>query len=124
MLDQAALRQYCLGQKGTVEEFPFGPEAQVYKVMGKMFALIPVDDPARISLKCDPALAEVLRENYPAVQPGYHLSKRHWNTVTVDGSIPDDEIRDMIDHSYDRVLAGLTRREREQLDNMKGESDA
>lgn len=122
MVTSEDLRQHCLNQVGAVEEFPFGPETQVYKVMGKMFALLPVDEPPRISLKCDPTLAEILRENHPAVQPGYYLNKQHWNTITVDGSIPDDEILDMIDDSYNLVVKKLSRKDREKLEGMKGES--
>ena len=122
MVTSEDLRQHCLNQVGAVEEFPFGPQAQVYKVMGRMFALLPVDEPLSISLKCDPTLAEILRENYPAVQPGYYLNKQHWNTVTVDGSIPDEEIWDMIDDSYDLVVKKLGRKDREKVEGMKGES--
>ena len=124
MVTSEDLRQHCLNQVGTVEEFPFGPESQVYKVMGRMFALLPVDEPLRISLKCDPTLAEILRENYPAVQPGYYLNKQHWNTVTVDGSIPDEDILDMIDDSYNLVVKKLSRKDREKLEGMTGESSS
>ena len=122
MVTSEDLRQHCLNQVGAVEEFPFGPEAQVYKVMGRMFALLPVDEPLRISLKCDPTLAEILRESYPAVQPGYYLNKQHWNTVTVDGSIPDEEILDMMDDSYNLVVKKLSRKDREKVERMKEES--
>ncbi len=114
MLDHDALRGYCLGQVSAVEEFPFEPDLRVFKVMGKMFALMPVSaTPPRIILKCDPFFAEVLRQTYPAVRATFH--KRYWNAVTVDGSIPDDEVRDMIDASYDLVVKGLRRRDREAL---------
>ncbi len=119
MVTSEDLRQHCLNQVGAVEEFPFGPEAQVYKVMGRMFALLPVDEPLRISLKCDPTLAEILRESYPAVQPGYYLNKQHWNTVTVDGSIPDEEILDMMDDSYNLVVKKLSRKDREKVERMR-----
>ena len=116
MLDRKALRDYCLGLKAAKAEFPFGPEAEVFKVMGKMFALIPTDaNPPTISLKCDPVLAEMLRQTYPAVIPGYHMNKRHWNTVTSDGTIPDDELLEMIDNSYALVVKGLTKADRERL---------
>jgi predicted DNA-binding protein (MmcQ/YjbR family) len=115
MLDVLALKAYCLRRKGAAESYPFGPDAAVYKVFDKMFALIPDDPPARISLKCDPGWAQILRETYPAIAPGYHLNKRHWNTVTVDGTVPDDEIREMIRHSYDLVVKGLTRAARDEL---------
>ncbi|NDJ54595.1 MAG: MmcQ/YjbR family DNA-binding protein [Chloroflexi bacterium] len=110
------LRDLCLAQRGAIEDFPFGEDVRVIKVRGKMFALIPVgSDPASISLKCDPLLAQAMRDTYEAVQPGYHLSKKHWNTVTIDGSIPDNEIQDMIDLSYDLVVKGLTKKERAEL---------
>jgi predicted DNA-binding protein (MmcQ/YjbR family) len=116
MLDVDALRAQCLNQKATVEELPFGPEARVFKVLGKMFALMPVDaNPPSISLKCDPLLAEALRETYTAVEPAYHMNKKHWNTVIVDGTITDDEVRDMIDASYDLVVSGLPRKDRDAL---------
>ncbi len=118
-MDRAALRDYCLSKAGTTAEFPFGPDAEVFKVIGKMFALIPTDAPLSISLKCDPALAEILRQTYPAVIPGYHLSKKHWNTVSVDGSVPQDEVLEMIDHSYELVVKGLKKAEREKLAGSK-----
>lgn len=118
-IDLKNLRKYCTGKAGAVEDYPFGEDTLVYKVVGKMFALIPLDtprdEPPTISLKCDPTLAEILRNIYDAVQPGYHLNKKHWNTVTVDGSIPDDEIYDMIDQSYQLVVKSLKKEEREQL---------
>ena len=116
MLDRRALRDYCLKQKAAKADFPFGPEAEVFKVLGKMFALIPTDDdPPTISLKCDPVLAQMLRQTYEAVMPGYHMNKRHWNTVTVDGSIPDDEVLEMIDNSYALVVKGLKKADRDSL---------
>ena len=114
-MDRAALRDYCLSKAGTTAEFPFGPGAEVLKVMGKMFAIVPEDAPLTISLKCDPALAEILRQTYPAVIPGYHLSKKHWNTVSIDGSVPEDEVLEMVDHSYELVVKGLKKVEREKL---------
>jgi predicted DNA-binding protein (MmcQ/YjbR family) len=122
-IDLKGLRKYCSNKSASVEDYPFGEETAVYKVMGKMFALIPLDTPRdrppTISLKCDPALAEILRNIYDAVQPGYHLNKKHWNTVTVDGSIPDEEIYDMIDQSYALVVKSLKKDEREQLLKQK-----
>ena len=115
-MNRDEVREYCLSMKGAVSEFPFGPDAEVFKVMGKMFALIPVSaNTVSISLKCDPVLAEVLRENYAAVIPGYHLNKRHWNTVVIDGTIPPDEINEMIDNSYQLVVNGLTKKDRATL---------
>ena len=110
------LRKILLERKATTEETPFGPQALVYKVMGKMFALIAwEEDPISISLKCDPDFALALRAQYPAVIPGYHMSKKHWNTVTLDGSIPEGEILGMIDDSYDLVVKGLKKVDREKL---------
>jgi predicted DNA-binding protein (MmcQ/YjbR family) len=110
------LRHDLLGHPGTTEETPFGPEALVYKVMGKMFALVAWEqDPPHLTLKCDPDQALFLRDLYPAVHPGYHMNKRHWNTITLDGSIPDEELRGMIADSYDLVVRGLTARQREAL---------
>lgn len=106
----------CMNLKGAAREQPFGPEVDVFKVMGKVFALIPVDAaPPQISLKCDPTFAAILRENYAAVTPGYHLNKRHWNTIVVDGSIPQDEIEEWIDQSYEQVVKGLTKAQRQSL---------
>lgn len=114
-MDRNELRAYCLSQKGAVEDFPFGDDVAVFKVMNKVFALLPVGGTPHISLKCDPDLAVMLRETYPTVSPGYHLNKKHWNTIDVDGSIPDDEIEEMIEHSYAQVVKGLPKAEREQL---------
>jgi predicted DNA-binding protein (MmcQ/YjbR family) len=106
----------CSAKPGTVEDYPFGDPVAVFKVAGKMFALVPLGEtPASISLKCDPELAAFLRNRYTAVTPGYHLNKRHWNTMTLDGSVPDDEVLELIDHSYDLVVARLTRAQRNQL---------
>ena len=103
-----SLREYLLNKGGGCEDFPFGPTVIVFKVMDKMFALIPLDKKLlRINLKCDPELALHLRAKYNAVQPGYHMNKKHWNTIILDGSIPDDELSAMIDDSYDLVIKGL-----------------
>lgn len=111
------LSTYLLHKKGTTEERPFGPEALVYKVMGKMFALVAWEErPLRVTLKCDPEHALALRDMYAAVQPGYHMNKQHWNTVTLDGSVPQDEVLAMIDHSYELVVKGLKKADRLQLE--------
>ena len=113
------LRAYLLNKKSAIEDFPFGPEAMVFKVMGKMFALIALDElPLRMNLKCDPDLAMHFRAMYEAVNPGYHMNKRHWNTITLDGSIPDDEILAMIDDSYNLVVKGLKKADREKLSRI------
>ena len=112
----APLRRACLARKGSTEEFPFGPQTSVFKVAGKMFALSALRSrPLKVSLKCEPDLAEALRDSHAEIQPGYHLNKRHWNTVTLDGSLPDGMVRDMIEDSYDLVVAGLPRAARERL---------
>ncbi len=111
-----ALCTYCSQKKGVTEEFPFDENTLVFKVMGKMFALTSVTQlPVSVDLKCDPERAIELRETYEAVQPGYHMSKKHWNTVTFDGTVPDREIREMIDHSYALVVKGLRKAEKEKL---------
>jgi predicted DNA-binding protein (MmcQ/YjbR family) len=118
------LRSYLLTKKATTEETPFGPENFVYKVMGKMFALVPLDaEPLTISLKCEPGQALLWRDVYPAVRPGYHMNKTHWNTVTLDGSIPEPEIWGMIDDSYDLVVAGLSRAQRVALETLSHSGD-
>jgi predicted DNA-binding protein (MmcQ/YjbR family) len=112
----AELRGYCLSLPGAEETFPFGPKTSVFKAGGRMFALSQLGaDSLRVSLKCDPQLAEALRAAHPAVLPGYHLNKRHWNTVILDGSIPDDAIRNMIEDSYDLVVSKLPRGRRRAL---------
>ncbi|HEY3957612.1 MAG TPA: MmcQ/YjbR family DNA-binding protein [Streptosporangiaceae bacterium] len=106
----------CTAKPGSVEDYPFGDGVAVYKVAGKMFALVPVaEEPPSISLKCDPDFAESLRDRYAGITPGYHLNKRHWNTVALDGSVPDDEVTELIDQSYDLVVASLTRARRDHL---------
>jgi predicted DNA-binding protein (MmcQ/YjbR family) len=107
-MDADELRDLCLSFAGAEETFPFGPNTSVFKAGGKMFALSQLGaESLRVSLKCEPQLAEGLREAYPAVIPGYHLNKRHWNTVIIDGSLADDTVRDMIEDSYDLVVSKL-----------------
>jgi predicted DNA-binding protein (MmcQ/YjbR family) len=104
------LRDHLLSFTGAQETFPFGPRTSVFKVGGKMFALSQLGaESLRVSLKCEPGLAERLRESHAAVLPGYHLNKRHWNTVIVDGSLSDELIEDMIEDSYDLVVSSLSR---------------
>ncbi|MEM7016801.1 MAG: MmcQ/YjbR family DNA-binding protein [Pseudomonadota bacterium] len=111
-----ALRAYMLDKAGTTEETPFGPDALVFKVCGKMFGLLAwKTEPLRISLKCDPQQALVLRDCFEAVKPGYHLNKKHWNTITLDNSIPAEEIFGMMDDSYQLVVKGLRKADREAL---------
>ena len=107
----AELRDWCLSQPGAIEDFPFGPEHSVFKVKGKMFAISALErTPLEVSLKCEPELAVELRNTYEAIRPGYHLNKRHWNTVDLDDSIEDDDLREMIDHSYDLIVSATRRR--------------
>jgi predicted DNA-binding protein (MmcQ/YjbR family) len=110
------LRRHLLALPGAVEDFPFGPEHLVGKVGGKMFALIALAEvPLRMNLKCQPEHAEVLRSYYPAVLPGYHMNKRHWNTLVLDGTIPEDEILSMVDDSYHLVVNSLPKQLRSSL---------
>jgi len=112
------LQQYCMTFAGAMEDYPFGPTPLVMKVAGKMFALIsPADTDSHpsISIKCDPFINELLRAQYAAVKPGYHLNKKHWITVEVDGSIPNDELKDMIRSSYQLVVNKLPKAQREAL---------
>ena len=103
-MERERLRGLCAAYPGADETYPFGEGTAVYKVGGKMFALVPLDaDPPRISLKCDPEWSEVLRNAYEAVRPGYHLNKRHWNTIVLDGTIAEDEVAELIAHSYGLV---------------------
>jgi predicted DNA-binding protein (MmcQ/YjbR family) len=112
----AELRDRCLSLTGAEETFPFGTRTSVFKVAGKMFALSQLAaDSLRVSLKCEPALAEALRETHAAVIPGYHLNKKHWNTVILDGSLSDETILDMIEDSYDIVVSKLPQADRSAL---------
>lgn len=120
-MNAAGLRTCCLGHAGATEDFPFGPETSVFKVAGKMFALTALDRaPLEISVKCEPELAVGLRASHAAIRPGYHLNKRHWNTITLDGSLADAVVRDLIEDSYDLVVHGLPRRTREALLGPEG----
>ncbi|GHH38850.1 MmcQ/YjbR family DNA-binding protein [Streptomyces umbrinus] len=112
------LRTFCLSFNATVEDFPFTPETSVFKVLGKLFALTRLDaHPLTVNLKCDPDDAVRLRGEYEGlIIPGYHMNKRHWNTVTADGELPDQLVRELIEDSYDLVVAGLPRSERLRLD--------
>jgi predicted DNA-binding protein (MmcQ/YjbR family) len=108
--------EYCASCDAAIEEYPFGDEVAVFKVGGRMFALVMLDGtPGFVNLKCDPDLALELRAQHAAVRPGYHANKRHWNSVDLDGSIGRDELVEMIDLSYELVVRGLPRAVREQL---------
>jgi predicted DNA-binding protein (MmcQ/YjbR family) len=107
-MDPAELREHLLSFTGAEETFPFGRDTSVFKISGKMFALSQLGaDSLRVSLKCEPRLAESLRDAHPAVIPGYHLNKRHWNTVIIDGSLSEQLVKDMIEDSYDLVVSHL-----------------
>jgi predicted DNA-binding protein (MmcQ/YjbR family) len=112
-----SLRKLCLEFPGAYEDFPFGPETSVFKVEKKLFAISALGaSPLKVSLKCEPELAEELRGSYPdAVAPGYHLNKRHWNTVLCDGTLPDAMVRDMVEDSYDLIVAAMPAAVRERL---------
>jgi len=114
-MDIEHFRDFCMGLKGVSEGFPFDADTLVFKVMGKMFALTDVDTFESIALKCDPEKAVELRERHPAVQPGYHMSKTHWNTIYMDGSLTDSLIMEWTLHSYEQVVAGLTKKLKQQL---------
>ncbi|MGW0362682.1 MmcQ/YjbR family DNA-binding protein [Streptomyces sp. NPDC002990] len=118
----AQLRAFCLDFNAAVEEFPFTPQTSVFKVLGKVFALTALDaEPLKVNLKCEPELAVRLRAEHEAIVPGWHMNKRHWNTVTVGGAgrpggLPDAMVRELVEDSYDLVVAGLPRAERLRLD--------
>jgi predicted DNA-binding protein (MmcQ/YjbR family) len=115
-VNSAELREQCLLFPGAEETFPFGPDTSVFKVGGKMFALSQLGAASlRVSLKCEPQLAESLRATHPAVLPGYHLNKRHWNTVIIDGSLTEQMVRDLIEDSYDLVVQQFSARRRREL---------
>ena len=115
-MDLEAAIAHCLSQPHVTEETPFGPEVLVYKVGGKVFALTEPDAfPATMNLKCDPERALDLRDQFAAIRPGYHMNKRHWNTLTLDGSLPSALVRELIEHSYQLVVRGLPRKVGEAL---------
>jgi predicted DNA-binding protein (MmcQ/YjbR family) len=108
------LRATCLSLLGAVEERPFrDPEVTVFKAGGRIFAITRLDgEPLRVSVKCDPDLAVALRDTYPAITPGYHLNKRHWNTIVLDGSLDDAMVRNLVEDSYALIVAALPRSKR------------
>ena len=115
-MNHELFRNYCISKSGVEEDFPFDEETLVFKVVGKMFALTSISEqPGSCNLKCDPEKAEELRERYPAITPGYHMNKKHWNTIVWDGSISDHFIKELIDHSYELVVKGLSKKVRQQL---------
>ena len=123
-MDYDTLCAYLEQKPGARRDMPFGPEILVIKVLNKMFALIAwQDDPVTVTLKADSVDALILRRQYTTVKPGYHMNKKHWNTVTLDGSIPEDEVRRMMDESYELVVQGMTRREQAGLKLKEWQSD-
>ena len=108
------VRSLCAALKGATSDYPFGPEAQTFRVGGKIFALLSETE-HRVSLKCDPALAEILRQNFADVIPGYHLNKRHWNTIALGASVPDEQVLEMVRHSYELVVSSLPKKQRATL---------
>ena len=118
-MDLAQFREYCLSKPRSTEGTPFGPDVLVFKVRGKMFALAALEEvPTTVNLKCDPDLALELRDRYEQIQPGYHMNKKHWNTVEIESGIPDAEVREMIDHSYELVTQSLSKAERKKIKEL------
>jgi predicted DNA-binding protein (MmcQ/YjbR family) len=111
------LIHFCFQLTGATETFPFDKRTLVIKVQGKMFALVNVDNPVSINLKCDPERAIDLRERYDGIQAGYHMSKKHWNTISLEGQVDDNLIKELIVHSYDLVVASLPKKLRDELEN-------
>lgn len=115
-MDYKALESYLLAKNGSEKDFPFGPDAAVFKVGGKMFALVAWgEEPLKVTLKGDPDEADFLRSNFEAIVPGYYMNKKHWNTLTIDGSVPEDLLVEMVDTSYRLVVKGLKKSERLKL---------
>ena len=113
------LRTYCIAKKGVEEALPFHKNTLVFKVMGKMFALIGISEAKSVNLKCDPEKAEELRAQWPDdIFPGYHMNKKHWNTVIIIGRLSDSEIQAQIDDSYDLIVQGLPKKDREKLKDL------
>ena len=108
-------RDYCLAKAGVTEETPFGPDTLIFKVGGKIFALTDIQNFTSVNLKCDPEKAVELRERYQTILPGYHMNKKHWNTVLIQNEINDLMLQDLIDHSYNLVVAGLPRAVYQQI---------
>jgi predicted DNA-binding protein (MmcQ/YjbR family) len=116
-----SIREYCLSKPEVTESFPFGETTLVFKVLGKMFALMNLDSEPRVNLKCNPEKAIELREEYSAVLPGYHMNKQHWNTVLIDGSVSDTIIKEWIDHSYAEVVKSLPKKLRNNVNLISGQ---
>jgi predicted DNA-binding protein (MmcQ/YjbR family) len=118
-LDLEAVRAHCLSLPAVTEDLPFGDDVLVFRVNKKIFLLTNLNDtPSTFNAKCEPSLAVTLRDQHEAIVPGWHMNKKHWNTVTLDGSLPAQLVRDLITHSYLRIVAGLTRAERAALGEL------
>ena len=115
------IRDYCLAKPGVTEGLPFGEDTLVFKVGEKLFLLISISDSTHFNVKCDPERAVELREQYSEVQPGYHMNKKHWNTISTDGSLTRRQLCDMIDHSYQLVLNSLSKILRARIDGNKSD---
>lgn len=113
-------REYCLSKPGVTEDTPFGPDTLVFKVMNKMFAVTGIDKYEFVNLKCAPERALELREQWPGIKPGWHMNKQHWNSVYVDGSVPDNLIKELTDHSYQLIVASLPKKVRDELNQLLG----
>ena len=110
------LREYCLSKKAVTEDFPFGEDTLVFRVLNKIFLLVSLSsNPLQFNAKCDPEKAIELREQYDAVQPGYHMNKKHWNTIIMNGSLSNAQLKEMIDDSYNLIVQSLPKKERENL---------
>lgn len=116
------LRAYCLAKPGVTEDTPFGPQTLVFRVLGKLFALTSIDDYYRVNLKCDPERAVELRERHPGIIPGYHMNKRHWNTVSTTGDVSKKLLCELIDHSYELVRASLPKKDQLALEGMRSKA--
>ena len=115
-MDLETLKTHALSKPVATQDFPFDEVTMALRVKNKIFALVPINaSPLQANLKCDPDLADILRQTYSAVKPGWHMNKRHWNTIIFDGSISDDELLEMVDHAYDQVVKGLPKKDREAL---------
>lgn len=117
-MDIESFRLYCLNKKGTTEDLPFGESTLVFKVMGKIFVLTNIETFSSVNLKCDPEEAVLLREKYHAVEAGYHMNKKHWNTILLDGSVSDKLLQQWIDHSYELVVRTLPKKLKEELNSL------
>ena len=118
-MDVEQLHTYCMGKKGVTAEFPFDESTLVFKVMGKMYAATSLQEvEPRVNLKCQPDKAIQLRDRYPDIIPGYHMNKKHWNTVYLSRELTDKMIEELIDHSYDLVVAGLTKAQKDLLSQL------